>query len=234
MTESRAPVMPSRMLLSMPPRSAVLALTALLLAGCVRQLIPTELATAGRVYDERQDSSGTSLVPAPGVLVLAERINVCDQGRFAPDGSTTGIDSYLVRTDARGGYQIPPLRFTGVCSRVVLLARAFVPGHHALSGRVALLVPRYASTGIYSSVLETDAILQPRQPGAARVRELYREPQSATSSTRVTEAMAHEIYREMAPEIERLLTDHAGQQPFEERILREGLRGASSMRERSR
>src|SRR5690348_7822497 len=80
-----------------------------------------ELPTRGRVYLERDAGPQKSLEPAGGVLILAERINVCEQSSRGPgEGSTTGIDAFLVRSDADGHYQIPGRRISNVCSRVEL------------------------------------------------------------------------------------------------------------------
>lgn len=208
---------------------ACLVLIPVLLAGCLPQIIPIDLPAAGRVYFERQKEGRTVLVPAPGVLVLASRINACDRGRWIPEGSTNGIDEYLVRTDSNGVFRIPSRAFRGVCSRVVLLAQAFVPGHHSLAGRAALLAPWNAAKGIYSGVTENNAILQPRSLSASRIRELYRDLYSATSSPQVTIPMADEIYREIGPELGRLLPEYAGSFPFEERYLEERLGREAAM-----
>jgi len=48
------------------------------------------------------------------------------------EASTTGIDSYLVRTDRNGAFHIPPRRYDQVCSRVALMATAYVPGYESV------------------------------------------------------------------------------------------------------
>jgi hypothetical protein len=172
-----------------------------LLAGCDRSRELVELPTRGRVYVERQVGSQKRLEPASGVLILAERINVCERSSWSPgEGSTTGIDAYLVRSDADGRYQIPGRRAENVCSRVVLSATAFVPAYYSLSARVALLSPYTPNKALYAELDESDAVLQPREPGGERARELARELYSAFSSYTVTAEMAQEIRAEMRPE----------------------------------
>jgi len=75
-----------------------------------------DLPTSAHVYFLRVQGVGLALVPAPDALVLAERINVCDRSKWSiGEASTTGIDSYLVRTDRNGAFHIPPRRYDQVC-----------------------------------------------------------------------------------------------------------------------
>jgi hypothetical protein len=100
-----------------------------LLVGCDRSRELVELPTRGRVYVEREVGSQKRLEPASGVLILAERINVCERSSWSPgEGSTTGIDAYLVRSDADGRYQIPGRRTDNVCSRVGFVCHRLCPG----------------------------------------------------------------------------------------------------------
>jgi hypothetical protein len=164
--------------------------------GCAGGRV-VDLPTRSRVLTEVQSSH---FEPAPNVLVLAKRINVCERG-FMSEGSTTGIDAYLVRSDSNGGFTIPPRTFRRVCSKVVLLSTAFVPGYRSVSGRVVLgYDPNKAKQGLSDG----DAILIPSIVDENRARELSGDLYSVFSSNAVNGDMARQIYHTMLPEIERL------------------------------
>lgn len=179
------------------------------LAGC---FLPKSVAlpTRGRVYLEREHDGAKVLEPAPGVLVLASRLDVCDRRPWMlAEASSTGIDAFLVRSDERGYFTIPA-RTERVCSRAILLSTAFVPGFYSLSGRVALTSTPAANKEAYSSLREGDAVLQPREPTAERAEELASELYSSFSSYTVTTEMREAILREMHPEIVQLMAKSPG------------------------
>lgn len=170
-------------------------LVALIAVGCA-STFNTALPTKGHVF-KLHDSY---LEPAPNVLVLVNRINVCDSG-FMSEASTTGIDAHLVRTDSNGAFEVPSKTYSNVCSRVILLSNGFVPGYKSQSGRVLLhFNPEEKNRGI----TENDAILIPIQVAEVRGKELAGDLYSLFSSYTVTSSMARQIYLEMLPEIDKL------------------------------
>lgn len=170
-------------------------LVAVIAAGCISSL-NTALPTKGHVF-KLHDSY---LEPATNVLVLVNRINVCDSG-FMSEASTTGIDAHLVRTDSNGAFEVPPKTYSNVCSRVILLSNGIVPGYKSQSGRVRL---HYKPEEKNRGITENDAILIPSQVTEARGKELAGDLYSMFSSYTVTSSMAEQIYMEMLPEIEQL------------------------------
>lgn len=165
-------------------------------ASCAGSRV-VDLPVRGRVFIERQNSR---VEPAPNVLVLAQRINVCDRG-FISEGSTTGIDAYLIRSDSNGVFEIPPITFQRVCSRAILLSTAFLPNYKSQSGRVLL---HYDPNKAKAGFTENDAFLIPSIVDENRARELSSDLYFAFSSYTVNGGMAKEIYLEMLPEIEML------------------------------
>lgn len=172
--------------------------------------LPTQLATSGRVYFIHSGEGGVSLSPAPGALVLVERMDVCDQSMWpSGEASTTGIDAFLVRSDANGNFFVPPRSFQ-VCTRAAFLPAAFVPGRRSWHGFLILngyssressfMKDKRALTGIK----ENDVILEPQKLSEERAIDLVGSLYSSFSNYTVTASMSQEILREMKPEMSQL------------------------------
>lgn len=184
---------------------ALLLLFALVSAGCTG-----ELPTRGRVYFERQIGGARVLEPAAGVLVVAERLDVCDSRPWMlASASSTGIDAHLRRTDEQGYFTIPARR-ERICSRAIILTTPFVPGFHTLSGRVARSPDLYPDQTGYSEIHGDDAVLLPREPTPERAEELARELYMTFGSYLVTQEMQAEVMEAMGPEIASLAANSPG------------------------
>lgn len=164
-----------------------------------------ELPTEGHVYFEKKNGDAATLVPGSGVLVLVSRINVCDKNPWLlREFSTTGIDAFVVRSDADGKFRVPSRAFKEVCSRVLMISQGFFPERFSLNGRVALNSPLHPNKELYVGISENDLILEAREPTTERVVELANSLYSPFTSYSVTSEMKEELYREVLPEIEKL------------------------------
>ncbi len=171
---------------------------------------PTPLPTSGRVYFIHYGEGGVSLSPAPGVLVLVERMDVCDSKRVIPlQALTTGIDAFLVRSDANGNFSVPARSFK-LCTRASFIPSAFVPGYR--SWHAYLIFNGYSSSEsslmkdkrVFAGINENDVVLEPQKLSEERAIDLVRSLYSSFSSHTVTASMSQEILREMKPEISQL------------------------------
>lgn len=188
--------------------SLLVAGAALTVAGCFPPRT-VALPTRGRVYFERETAGARVLQPAAGVLVLAERLDVCHSRPWMlASASSTGIDAFLRRTDEHGYFTIPARR-ERICSRAIIVTTAFVPGFSSLGGRVALDAIVVPNQTAYSGLWGDDAILLPRAPTPERAAELARDLH-ATDSHPVTQEMGAEILDEMRPEIVQLKAHSGG------------------------
>ncbi len=161
------------------------------------------LPTQGHVYYENVSAGVVSLVPASKVLVLVERVNVCDRSRskwLPGEASTTGIDAYLVRSDTAGLFEVSAKTFDQVCSRVVLTANAFAPGYASLSGRVVLQSPAPAMRSVLPQINENDVLLAPRTVTETNLRQVVGEFHDLQTSYTVTAAMSRAMVQELTPE----------------------------------
>jgi hypothetical protein len=164
-------------------RLGIESLVVLLASGCLAFPPVVSLPTRGQVFFERK---GGALEPAAGVLVLAERLDLCDRAPMG-EASSTGIDSFLVRTDPSGSFELPPRTFMP-CSRVTLEARAAVPG--------------------WSTHLNPDkrvVTLRPAPPSAVRVIDIHG---GWATGYKTTQEDIRKIYLELLPEIAPLLARH--------------------------
>jgi len=164
-----------------------------------------DLPTGAQVYFLRVQGVGLVVVPAPDALVLAERINVCDRSKWSiGEASTSGIDSYLVRTDKNGAFQIPPVRYDQVCSRVALKATAYVPGYESVVGRDYFATHSNASNAAFVRMdKDNDVLLGKGYPISDRTSVVGFNP---SFGSEVTLPMIRQIYREMRPDLDTLLT----------------------------
>jgi hypothetical protein len=171
---------------------------------------PTQLPTSGRVYFIQSGEGGVSLSPAPGVLVLVERMDVCDSKRVIPlQAFTTGIDAFLVRSDANGNFSVPPRSFK-LCTRASFIPSAFVPGYR--SWHAYLIFNGYSSSEsslmkdkrVFAGINENDVVLEPQKLSEERAMDLVRSLHSSFSNHTVTVSMSQEILREMKPEMSQL------------------------------
>jgi hypothetical protein len=171
---------------------------------------PTQLPTSGRVYFIHPGEGGVSLSPAPGVLVLVERMDVCDQSTWPPgEASTTGIDAFLVRSDANGNFSVPPRSFK-LCTRASFIPSAFVPGYR--SWHAFLIFNGYSSRQsslmkdkrVFAGINENDVVLEPQKLSEERAIDLVRSMHSSFTNYTVTASMSQEILREMKPEMSQL------------------------------
>ena len=170
-----------------------------LVSACRSQ--PVVLPTQGHVYYENVSAGVVSLVSAAKVLVLVERINVCDQSKWPPgEASTTGIDAHLVRSDTAGLFEVAAKTFDQVCSRVALTANAFAPGYASLSGRVVLQSPAPAMRSVLSQIHESDVLLVPRTVTESNLSQVVGELHSLSTSYTVTAAMSRAMVQELTPE----------------------------------
>jgi hypothetical protein len=159
------------------------------------------LPTRGHVYYESVSAGVVSLVPASKVLVLVERVNVCDRSKWLlGEASTTGIDAYLVRSDTAGLFEVSAKTFDQVCSRVVLTANAFAPGYASWSGRVVLQSPAPAVRSVLSRINENDVLLAPRTVTETNLRQVVGELHDLQTSYTVTAAMSRAMVQELTPE----------------------------------
>src|SRR5690348_14419888 len=156
----------------------------------------TQLPTTGRVLVR---ASNGGYRPASHVLVLAERLNVCDGNELLMrESSSSGIDASLVRTDTEGVYRIPGKSFDHVCSRILLRATAFLPGYKSNLGGVSLPWGPRSPDGLAG----TDAFLTRVDANPKdRAQELLWYFESLGDPKSVTQDMEKRIYREMYPEI---------------------------------
>ncbi len=174
-----------------------------LVSACRSQ--PMVLPSQGHAYYENVSAGVVSLVPAAKVLVLVERINVCDQRKWLlEEGSTTGIDAYLVRSDTAGLFEVSAKTFDQVCSRVVLTANAFAPGYASWSGRVVLQSPAPAMRSVLSQINENDVLLARRTVTERNLRQVVGELHDLQTSYTVTAAMSEAMVQELTPEFTRL------------------------------
>ena len=164
-----------------------------------------DLPTGAQVYFLRVQGVGLVVVPAPDALVLAERINVCDRSKWSiGEASTSGIDSYLVRTDKNGAFQIPPRRYDQVCSRVALKATAYVPGYESVVGRAYFATHSNSSNAAFVRMdKDNDVLLGKGYPISDRTSVVGFNP---SFGSEVTLSMIRQIYREMRPDLDTLLT----------------------------
>ena len=170
---------------------------------------PVALPTHGHVYYAHIKDGAVQLTRASGVLVLAERVNVCDKGLLG-EASTTGIDAHLSRTDAEGLYAIPALTFNEVCSHAVLEPTAYVPDFKSYSARALLIGFGKQWTALRGQLTEDDAILMARPVTDDNVSEVARELYASMTSYTVKTGMIRVILHEMAPQF-RKVTDWSEQ-----------------------
>ena len=163
-----------------------------------------DLPTGAHVYFLRVQGVGLALVPAPDALVLAERINVCDRSKWSiGEAPTTGIDSYLVRTDKNGAFHIPPRRYDQVCSRVALMATAYVPGYESVVGRAYFATHSNSSNAAFVRMdKDNDVLLGKGHPISDRTSVVGFDQ---SFGSEVTLPMIRQIYREMRPDLDTLL-----------------------------
>ncbi len=168
-----------------------------------------DLPTTAHVHFERLRAGVLVLEPAPNVLVLAERINVCDRSKwFIGEASTTGIDSYLVRTDKSGAFHVPPRRYDQVCSRVALTGTAYVPGYESIVARAYFATQADSTKPAYALMdKDNDVLLRKGRPISPDTTVVGF---SRSFGSKVTLPMIRQIFREMRPDLELLLTLPAG------------------------
>ena len=160
-----------------------------------------QLPTSGHVYFVRVRERAVSFTAAPKILVLVRHINVCDSGGWLPgEASTTGIDEFVVRTDAQGYFTVPPRSFDEVCARVALVPTAYAPGYKSLGARALLNNPFIKDKSAFAGLEENDAILEPQKLSQQRAKDLAQAIHSGLG----TIPMSNEILREMAPEMSQL------------------------------
>lgn len=173
-----------------------LACCLLLAAVGACQTPPQALPESGRVFVVRDGG----LAPAPDVLVQVGRTNICDRGVMA-EGSSTGIDTHLLKTDAGGEFRLPARDFAAVCSRVALRATAVRPGFKSEPGKLWLkLHPDDARLGVTAN----DAVLVAREVSEARAGELAAELYTLFGATPADDDGHRQIYLTLLPEIEAL------------------------------
>jgi hypothetical protein len=149
-----------------------------------------DLPTRGRVWIEAADGR---FVPVPGVLVVAQRINVCDHAASGT-GSTWDIDAHIKRTNSDGAVDLPPGTYPQVCSRVILRTEAFKPGYESKGGRAFLhFHPEAAGQGIKGD----DALLVPSRMDESRGIQLVN---SFAFGSSATTDMRKQAYLEMLPD----------------------------------
>jgi len=182
-----------------------------------------DLPTTAHVYFERQQAAVVVLVPAPDVLILVERINVCDRSKwFIGEASTTGIDSYLVRTDKSGAFNIPPRRYDQVCSRVALTGTAYVPGYESIVARAYFATQADSTKPAYALMdKDNDVLLRKGRPISPDTTVVGF---SLSFGSNVTLPMTRQIFREMRSDLQPLLTLPVGdKESWTARDLRMGL-----------
>jgi hypothetical protein len=184
--------------------------------GCAEK--PSDLPTAARAYI--QQSGGTrndKLVAVSGVLVVAERVNVCERSQWTlGEGSTTGIDSHAVTSGSDGTFNLPPKSYTNVCSYVVIVPTAFAPGMTSQSARVLLSGD---GRDRYTQLNQNDVALVPGREGRDRIVELSRDIGFATGSYATTKDVRNAVFGASAKEI----CDLARSYPKQAAPLREEL-----------
>lgn len=98
----------------------------LLLTGCSATY---ELPNSGYVYKAEELDFEYKLTPVRGALVLVSRGYSCQKG-FLMEGSTNGIDRYLVKTNLEGLFQVPDKTFEAPCKGgAYLIAEPYVKGY---------------------------------------------------------------------------------------------------------
>ncbi|MDB5825368.1 MAG: hypothetical protein JWR21_4072 [Herminiimonas sp.] len=158
------------------------------------------LPDTGRVYRESTEAGHIKFDPASGIEVIAQRINVCKRGsRLFGEGSTTGIDSYIVKTDVNGYFRLPPKTFSP-CSYVVLSGMTITPYMHSVTGNIAKN-PVVGNPALYGSLGDSDVILKDAAKGSDRVQELSNYLNLATGSYTVSDAMRSTLYSRYANEV---------------------------------
>jgi hypothetical protein len=163
-----------------------------------------ELPTTAHVYFVRQQAGLRILEPASDVLVLAERINVCDRSKWSiGEASTTGVDGYLVRTAKDGTFHIPPRRYDQVCSRVVLTSTAYTPGYESVVARAYFATHADSANPAYARMdKDNDVLLWKGRPISDSSTVVGFNP---SFGSEVTLPMIRQIFREMRPDLESLL-----------------------------
>jgi hypothetical protein len=182
-----------------------------------------DLRTTAHVYFVRQQAGVVELAPASDVPVLVERSIYCRANKWLlAEASSTMIDSYLVRTNKDGMFQVPPRQYDQVCTGgPVLFGTALVPGYRPVEGRVYFLHVTDPNNPVYGRVdRNNDVFLENAQPSANRLAELRYE---LSFSATVSSAMDRQANRAMRPEIESLLTKYSVDEYFDARVLRDGL-----------
>jgi hypothetical protein len=137
-------------------------------------------------------------------------MDVCDQSTWPPgEASTTGIDAFLVRSDANGNFSVPPRSFK-LCTRASFIPSAFVPGYR--SWHAFLIFNGYSSRQsslmkdkrVFAGINENDVVLEPQKLSEERAIDLVRSMHSSFTNYTVTASMSQEILREMKPEMSQL------------------------------
>jgi hypothetical protein len=179
-------------------RAYLFAMLGLAAAACVNTSAP--LPDTGRVYRESIEAGHIKFEPASGIEVIAQRINVCKRTSWSlGEGSTTVIDSYIVRTDANGYFRLPQRTFK-ICSFVVLNGITITPYMHSITSDIAKN-PVVGNPALYGVLGDTDVILKDAAQGLERVQELSNYLNLATNSYTVSDHMRATIYSRYAEEI---------------------------------
>jgi hypothetical protein len=168
-----------------------------------------DLPTTAHVYFVRQQAGLRILEPASDVLVLAERINVCDRSKWSVgEASSTGVDSYLVRTAKDGAFHIQPRRYDQVCTRVVLKSTAYVPGYESVVARAYFATHADSTNPAYARMdKDNDVLLWRGRPISDSSAVVGFDP---SFGSEVTLPMIRQIYTEMRPDLETLLAMSVG------------------------
>jgi hypothetical protein len=180
-------------------RAFICSMLALASVSCAETSTP--LPNTGRVYHESIQDGRIKFTPASGIEVIAQRINVCEKTSWSlGEASTTGIDSYVAKTDVDGYFYLPQKSFSNVCSYVILRGMVISPYTHSITSQVA----KNAIVGnpvLYGSLGDSDVILKEAAKGRDRIQELSNNLNLATGSYTVSDTMRTEVLSRYFKEI---------------------------------
>jgi hypothetical protein len=179
-------------------RACLFAVLAFIAAACDKAVAP--LPDTGRVYRERIEAGRIKFDPASGIELIAQRINVCKRTRWSlGEGSTTGIDSYIVKTDANGYFHLPQKTFS-VCSYVALNGMTITPYMHSITSDIAKNEV-VGNPALYGALGDSDVLLKEAAQGPERIQELSNYLNLALGSYTVSDEMRATVYSRYAEEI---------------------------------
>lgn len=188
-------------------RKFVLLVSIAILLGCGAREV--ELPTTGRAYIETGTPQASKLFPAAGILVIAERINVCRGAKWSlGESSTTGIDSYALTSQADGTFHLPPMKYSNVCSYVTIASTVFAQG---MVSKPATVLKSSIGSQKYAELSDSDVVLLPASNGVARVNELANAIHFATGSYSITDDVRRVVYSATAKEICKLASAYPSQ-----------------------